>query len=100
LTRPMLGMLNAETAHRLTLRALRLGLVPSSPVVDHPALATQVIGLDFPNPVGLAAGFDKNAEVIDAMLRQGFGFVEVGWLTPDPQADTPGPALFRLATVH
>ena len=69
LTRPVLGMINAETAHRLTLGALRLGLVPGGTAVDHPALATRVIGLDFPNPVGLAAGFDKNAEVIDAMLK-------------------------------
>jgi dihydroorotate dehydrogenase len=97
LTRPVLGMFNAETAHRLTLRALRLGVVPAGPGVDHPALATRVIGLDFPNPVGLAAGFDKNAEVIDAMLKHGFGFVEVGSLTPEPQVGNPRPRLFRLS---
>src|SRR3546814_18659471 len=61
-----------------------------------PRLRTSVAGLDFPSPVGLAAGFDKNAEVPDAMLRQGFGFVEVGTLTPRPQHGNPTPRLFRL----
>jgi dihydroorotate dehydrogenase len=97
LIRPLLGMLDAETAHRLTLGALRLGVVPAGDAVADPALAMSVIGLDFSNPVGLAAGFDKNAEVIDAMLKHGFGFVEVGSLTPEPQAGNPRPRLFRLS---
>src|SRR5262245_19247439 len=96
LTRPLLGMMDAETAHRLTLGALRLGVVPAGHPVDYPALAMKVIGLDFPNPLGLAAGFDKNAEVVDAMLKHGFGFVEVGSLTPEPQVGNPRPRLFRL----
>ena len=81
LTRPLLGMFDAETAHRLTLATLRLGLVPAGPAIDSPALAMSVMGLRFPNPVGLAAGFDKDAKVVDAVLKQGFGFVEVGSLT-------------------
>jgi dihydroorotate dehydrogenase len=96
LTRPLLGMVDAETAHRLTLAALRLGVVPPGDVVDSLALAVNLLGLSFPNPLGLAAGFDKNAEVIDPMLKLGFGFVEVGSLTPQPQAGNPRPRLFRL----
>lgn len=86
-----------ETAHRTTIAALRLGaghLFSHPP--DDPVLATHVLGLDFSNPVGLAAGFDKDAQVPDALLRLGFGFVEVGTLTPRPQAGNPGPRLFRL----
>jgi dihydroorotate dehydrogenase len=97
LTRPLLGMFDAETAHRLTLATLRLGLVPAGPAIDSPALAISVMGLRFPNPVGLAAGFDKDAKVVDAVLKQGFGFVEVGSLTPEPQAGNPRPRLFRLS---
>ena len=65
---------------------------------DDRRLATRVFGLNFPNPVGMAAGFDKNAEVPDALLRVGFGFVEVGTITPKPQAGNPRPRLFRLDT--
>jgi dihydroorotate dehydrogenase len=96
LARPLLHLVDAETAHRLTLAALRLGVVPPGDIVASPALAVNVLGLSFPNPLGLAAGFDKNAEVIDPMLGQGFGFVEVGSLTPEPQAGNPRPRLFRL----
>ncbi len=86
----------AERAHGLTLRALALGIAPRRPAPDDPILATRLWGLDFPNPVGLAAGFDKNAEVPDAMLRWGLGFVEIGSVTPKPQAGNPRPRLFRL----
>ena len=93
--RPLLFALDAEAAHGLTIHALKSGLIPSAEPND-PILATRVAGLAFPNPIGLAAGFDKNAEVPDAMLRLGFGFVEVGTITPKPQAGNPRPRLFRL----
>jgi dihydroorotate dehydrogenase len=96
LAQPFLRALDAETAHHLTLRALSL-LPVNARQPDNPALAQRLFGLDFPNPVGLAAGFDKNAEVADAMLAQGFGFVEVGTVTPRPQAGNPRPRLFRLS---
>ena len=96
LLRPLAFALDAEAAHRLTVRALKL-LPPGRPAAPDPLLATRVAGLDFPNPVGLAAGFDKDAEIFDRMLGFGFGFVEVGTLTPRPQAGNPEPRLFRLA---
>lgn len=98
LVRPMLMALPAETAHGLTILALRLGggrFFPR-PAPD-PALATEVFGLHFPNPLGLAAGFDKDAEVPDAMLALGFGFTETGTVTPLPQQGNPRPRLFRLS---
>jgi dihydroorotate dehydrogenase len=94
--RPLIFALDPETAHRATLAALRIGLVPRS-AADDPILATSLAGLDLPNPIGLAAGFDKDVEVPDAMLRLGFGFVECGSVTPRPQAGNPQPRLFRLA---
>lgn len=95
LTRPLIFALEAETAHRMTVKAL--SLAPRLPLPDFPdVLATTVAGLRFPSPVGLAAGFDKNAECPDAMLGLGFGFVEVGTLTPRPQDGNPRPRLFRL----
>lgn len=87
--------LDPETAHRLTVRLLAVGLGPTV-AVDSPRLAMNVAGLSFPNPLGLAAGFDKNAEAPDAMLDLGFGFVEVGAVTPQPQAGNPRPRVFRL----
>lgn len=93
--RPLLFKLDAETAHGLTIAALRSGLGPRAGA-DDPILRTSVAGLDLPNPIGLAAGFDKNAEVPDAMLRLGFGFVEVGTVTPVAQAGNPRPRIFRL----
>ena len=93
--RPLLFGLDAERAHQMTIRALRLKPAHAAPVSD-PRLASSVAGLNFPNPVGLAAGFDKDAQVPDAMLGLGFGFVEVGTLTPFPQAGNPRPRLFRL----
>ena len=93
--RPFAFALDAETAHRATIAAL--SLAPRLPLPSFaPALASQIAGLRFPSPVGLAAGFDKDAEVPDAMLGLGFGFVEVGTLTPRPQAGNPKPRLFRL----
>jgi len=96
LVRPLAFALDAERAHRLTIRALKL-LPAGLPAEPDPMLAVRVAGLDFPNPVGLAAGFDKDAEVWRQMLGFGFGFVEVGTLTPRPQAGNPRPRLFRLA---
>ncbi|MBM3584239.1 MAG: quinone-dependent dihydroorotate dehydrogenase [Alphaproteobacteria bacterium] len=88
--------LPAETAHRATIRALALSLGPRA-APDPPGRAVTALGLTFPNPIGLAAGFDKNAEAFDAALAVGFGFVEVGTVTPRPQAGNPRPRLFRLA---
>ncbi|HEY5722189.1 MAG TPA: quinone-dependent dihydroorotate dehydrogenase [Allosphingosinicella sp.] len=95
LLRPLAFALDAERAHRLTVRALKL-LPGEGPPNRDPHLAIRVAGLDFPNPIGLAAGFDKDAEVYDRMGRFGFGFAEVGTLTPLPQAGNPKPRLFRL----
>jgi len=94
--RPLAFALDAETAHRLTIKALRL-MPPHRPPDFPESLRSRVAGLDFPNPVGLAAGFDKDAEVFRQMLGFGFGFVEVGTLTPLPQEGNPRPRLFRLA---
>lgn len=93
--RPLLFTLEAERAHRATIRALRLKPAGKAPAAD-PRLAITVAGLRFSNPVGLAAGFDKDAQVPDAILGLGFGFAEVGTLTPFPQAGNPRPRLFRL----
>jgi dihydroorotate dehydrogenase len=91
--------LDPERAHRLTLALLeRAPLPPARP--DDPRLAVEVFGLRFPNPIGLAAGFDKDARVPDAMLRLGFGFVEVGTITPRPQPGNPPPRVFRLPEVR
>jgi len=94
----LLRQLPAESAHQATLRLLRMmsPLLPR-PAQDDARLAVKAFGLDFPNPVGLAAGFDKNAEVPDAMAMFGFGFVECGTVTPKPQSGNPRPRLFRLA---
>jgi len=96
LVRPLVFALDAERAHRLTIAALER-LPPRRPPAPDPALATTVAGLVFPNPVGLAAGFDKDARVWRQMLGFGFGFVEVGTSTPRPQAGNARPRLFRLA---
>jgi dihydroorotate dehydrogenase len=92
-----LRALDPETAHGLTVRLLRAGLGPRAPRAGQARLATRLCGLALDNCVGLAAGFDKNAEVPDAMLAAGFGFVECGTVTPRPQAGNPRPRLFRLA---
>jgi len=93
---PLVRLFDPECAHGLTVKALKSGLVPPQPRVAAPSLEVALWGLRFPNPVGLAAGFDKNAEVPDAMLRQGFGFVEIGSVTPRPQPGNPKPRMFRL----
>lgn len=95
LARTLLFRLDAETAHRLTLRALKAGLVPPVRSVDDPALEVTLWDRRFLNPVGLSAGFDKNAEVIGPMLDLGFGFVEAGTVTPKPQDGNPRPRVFR-----
>ncbi|MHA1559515.1 MAG: quinone-dependent dihydroorotate dehydrogenase [Alphaproteobacteria bacterium] len=95
IARKVLFRFDPETAHRMAITALSLGLVPSA---SSPAksLGRRLIGLDFPSPVGLAAGFDKNAEAFGSLLRLGFGFVEIGTVTPRPQVGNPKPRMFRL----
>ena len=95
LSLPLLRWLDAEDAHRLAIQGLKL-LPAIKPRPDDAKLAVRAFGLNFPNPVGMAAGFDKNAEVPDALLRLGFGFVEIGSVTPRPQSGNPRPRLFRL----
>ncbi len=96
LIRPLLHAFDAETAHRLTIAAMKLApaMRPGAPA---PELATRQFGLSFAHPLGLAAGFDKNGEVPDAMLAEGMSFVEVGTVTPLPQEGNPRPRLFRLS---
>jgi dihydroorotate dehydrogenase len=95
LSLPLLRWMDAEDAHRLAIHGLKF-LPPIKPRTDDAKLAVRAFGLNFPNPVGMAAGFDKNAEVPDALLRLGFGFVEIGTVTPKPQSGNPRPRLFRL----
>ena len=92
---PLLRWLDPEDAHRVAVQGLRL-LPPIKPRADDAKLAVRAFGLNFSNPIGMAAGFDKNAEVPDALLRLGFGFVEIGTVTPRPQSGNPRPRLFRL----
>jgi dihydroorotate dehydrogenase len=92
---PLLRWLDPEDAHRLAIQGLRL-LPQARPRPDDAKLAVRAFGLNFPNPIGIAAGFDKNAEVTDALLRLGFGFVEIGTVTLKPQGGNPRPRLFRL----
>lgn len=93
--RPLLNALDPETAQSLAMAALR-SLPATPPAGAHSRLAMRAWGLDFPNPLGLAAGFDKDARVVDPLLGLGFGFVEAGTLTPKPQAGNPRPRVFRL----
>lgn len=93
--RPALFQLSPELAHRTAIRALQLGLAPKSHFT-HPSLGTTVAGLALPSPVGLAAGFDKNAEAFDGCLKAGFGFVEIGTVTPRSQPGNARPRMFRL----
>lgn len=97
LARPLLHLLDPEAAHGATIWALRHGFAGAATATDDPVLATRVWDLDFSNPLGLAAGFDKDAEVVDAMLALGFGFIEAGTVTPQAQPGNPRPRLFRLA---
>ncbi|WP_419904020.1 quinone-dependent dihydroorotate dehydrogenase [Kiloniella sp.] len=94
---PLIRLLDAEKAHTFTLWCLRKGLVPSQRSVDDSVLQTSIWGRNFSNPLGLAAGFDKNAEVVGPMLSQGFGFTEVGSITPKAQPGNPKPRIFRLS---
>ncbi|XP_068006771.1 dihydroorotate dehydrogenase (quinone), mitochondrial isoform X1 [Melanerpes formicivorus] len=94
-TMPALRVLPPEAAHGLALRAAALGLLPTARP-DGPALEVQVFGHRFRNPVGLAAGFDKQGEAVDGLYKMGFGFVEVGTVTPKPQEGNPKPRVFRL----
>jgi dihydroorotate dehydrogenase len=96
LAKPALHLIDPERAHGLAIAALKHGLLRPHAEPDDPVLATQLWGLSFANPIGLAAGFDKQAEVIDPMLGFGFGFVEAGTVTPEPQPGNPGKRLFRL----
>lgn len=95
LTRPFLHRMDPETAHGVTIKALRSGVMPCPSRIDDPRLKTVLWDRTFPNPVGLAAGFDKNADVIGPMLHIGFGFVEAGTVTPKPQDGNPRPRVFR-----
>jgi len=92
---PLLRLFDPEDAHRMAISGLRI-LPPMRPRADDPKLAVRAFGLNFRNPIGLAAGFDKSAEAPDALLRLGFGFVEIGSVTPRPQGGNPRPRLFRL----
>jgi dihydroorotate dehydrogenase len=96
LARPLLRCIDPEAAHRMTIAALKLGLAGGASKPDDPILGSRVLGLSFANPIGLAAGFDKDAEVTDAMLALGFGFVEAGTVTPRPQPGNSGKRIFRL----
>ncbi len=91
-----LRLLEPETAHRLSLRALKAGLGPRDGGLGDPALSVRLCGMDLPNCIGLAAGYDKDAEVFNPMLAAGFGFVECGTVTPMSQPGNPEPRLFRL----
>jgi len=93
---PLARRLDPETAHNLSLAALRLGLAGQDKALDDPILAVEAFGRMLSNPIGLAAGFDKNAVAVNALGRLGFGFVEAGTVTPKPQAGNPRPRLFRL----
>src|SRR5579872_1741518 len=93
---PLLRWIDPERAHDLALLALRLHLAGEAPAGSNPTLAIDVFGKRFANPIGLAAGFDKNAVALSALIRLGFGFVETGTVTPRPQPGNPRPRLFRL----
>ncbi|MGE0626941.1 MAG: quinone-dependent dihydroorotate dehydrogenase [Hyphomicrobiaceae bacterium] len=96
LAQPLLLTLPPEAAHEATLKALERGVYPRADALDDPRIAVKAFGLDFPNPVGIAAGFDKDARVCDAILSLGCGFAEAGTITPLPQPGNPRPRVFRL----
>jgi dihydroorotate dehydrogenase len=93
---PLLSWMEPEQAHDMALAALRLGLAGRANGADHPSLAIEALGRRFTNPIGLAAGFDKNAVAISPLMRLGFGFIETGTVTPRPQPGNARPRLFRL----
>ncbi len=94
---PLLRMFDPERAHGLALQALNAGLAPAPGPITSPRLRTRLAGMDLPNPIGLAAGFDKNAEALGPLSRAGFGFLEVGAITPRAQEGNPKPRLYRLS---
>ena len=96
--RPLLFAFDPEKAHELTLRSLEAGLYPRASQPDDRRLGIDLWGLRFPNPIGMAAGFDKDARVPDAVLKMGLGFGEIGGVTPKPQPGNPKPRVFRLIT--
>lgn len=93
---PIFRLLDAETAHKFAVKAAKYGFIPRMKNFDSPVLETTVFGLRFSNPLGIAAGFDKHGEAVDGLLSLGFGFVEVGSVTPLPQEGNPKPRVFRL----
>lgn len=95
IARPFIHRMDPETAHGMTIKALKAGLLPCPPRIDDTRLKVSLWNRAFPNPLGLAAGFDKNADVVGPMLRMGFGFVEAGTVTPRPQEGNPRPRVFR-----
>ena len=100
LTRDSLLKMDPETAHGATINALRLGLAPEQDYPDPPELRTSLAGLELKSPIGMAAGFDKNAEVPRALALMGFGMVEIGTVTPRPQSGNPKPRLFRVGAAE
>jgi dihydroorotate dehydrogenase len=100
IARSALFTLDPETAHGLSIAALKSGLVPGCRANLDPRLSVDVAGLAFPNPLGMAAGFDKNAEVPNELMDLGFGYAEIGTLTPKPQRGNPKPRIFRLVKDH
>lgn len=97
IAKPFLHRMDPENAHQITLKALKTGVMPCPARVSNAKLKTTLWGRVFPNPLGLAAGFDKNADVVGQMLHMGFGFVEAGTVTPKPQEGNPRPRVFRDA---
>lgn len=93
---PLFRLLDPETAHELAIASLSLGLGPQEHRPDPPSLGITLWGRHFPNPVGLAAGWDKDARAVEGILSLGFGFMEVGSVTPAPQSGNPRPRVFRL----
>ncbi|USG60771.1 quinone-dependent dihydroorotate dehydrogenase [Sneathiella marina] len=96
LAKPLFFSLDAEDAHNLSIKALKSGLLPAVKSEPDPILQSNVFGLDFPTPIGLSAGYDKNAEVLDPLAQLGFGFIEAGSVTPFAQAGNPKPRIFRM----
>ena len=94
--RPLIFKFSPEVAHSLAIKTLKSNLIPTSKVIDYKILKTKLFGKNIKNPIGVAAGFDKNAEVYNSLFNLGFGFVEVGTITPNPQYGNPKPRVFRL----
>ena len=94
--RPFIFKFSPEVAHSLAIKTLKSNLIPSSKAIDSAILKTKLFGKNIKNPIGVAAGFDKNAEVYNPLFNLGFGFVEVGTITPNPQYGNPKPRVFRL----